>query len=640
VSLLCFLLLGPLLRQIQNHFEDPTIVIALDDSSSLSQVTDSTLLASVETQLSDLGNVLSRDFHVVYRTLGEDEEAESLGNSGFAHPESPLANLLSDIKADYEGRNLAAVVLASDGIYNQGPSPTFDTYAYPIHTLGLGDTIPKRDLNLQAVFYNQIAYQGNRFPLVAEISNEGFAGNSTQVQVIQNGQVLASQSISFAGPSQVQEVQFLLDATQEGLQRYTVRVSPLAEEFTTQNNQRSVYLDIVEGREKVLIAAASPHPDIKAIRAALEKNANYEITTFIPGLNDWEADKYDVVILHQLPSARIGIPVPVRRLLEEGASTWFIWGSQTNMQAFNQLNSVLEVGVRGNQRDQVTPIFQPNFARFRYSEENQGLTNRYPPVTVPFGGVALKNAGEVLFYQRVGSIDTNKPLWVFSTEEDNKQAVTLGSGLWQWRLQEYARTENQEAFDELVSKTVQYLSSKEDRRKFKVYPISNEFTESQPVILETEVYNDIYEEVYDQNIALSLRREGGDEITYSYTTSAANTRYRISGLEEGIYQFSATTSVDGEILTSTGAFTIKDLQLESLNLTANHALLRTLSEDTGGLYTTDYQELSNQLSNTPAQALIHTSEQFLPLVNLPWVFFLVLVLLTLEWVVRRYYGSY
>ncbi|MEL6537349.1 MAG: hypothetical protein AAFQ98_18145, partial [Bacteroidota bacterium] len=370
------------------------------------------------------------------------------------------------------------------------------------------------------------------------------------------------------------------------------------------------------------------------------KNANYEITTFIPGLNDWEADKYDVVILHQLPSARIGIPVPVRQLLEAGASTWFIWGPQTNMQAFNQLNNVLEVGVRGNQKDQVTPIFQPNFSRFRYSDENQGLTNRYPPVTVPFGGVSLKNAGEILFNQRVGSIDTNKPLWVFSTTEENKQAVTLGSGMWQWRLQEYARTTGQAAFDELVSKTVQYLSSKEDRRKFKVYPVANEFTESQAVILETEVYNDIYEEVYDKSISLTLSKDGEENTNYTYTTSAANTRYRISGLEEGIYQFSAATSVDGEVLNSTGAFTVKDLQLESLDLTANHALLRTLSEDTGGLFTTNLEALASELTNTQAQALIHSSEQFLPLVNLPWVFFLVLVLLTIEWVLRRYYGSY
>ncbi|MEL6538637.1 MAG: hypothetical protein AAFQ98_24675, partial [Bacteroidota bacterium] len=158
VSLLCFLLLGPLLRQIENQFEDPTIVIALDDSSSLAQVTDSTTLLAVENQLSDLGDQLSGDFKVVYRSLSAPEESEDLNPVGFSHPESPLATLLSDIKADYEGRNLAAVVLASDGIYNQGTSPTFETYAYPIHTLGLGDTLPKRDLNLKAVYYNQIAY--------------------------------------------------------------------------------------------------------------------------------------------------------------------------------------------------------------------------------------------------------------------------------------------------------------------------------------------------------------------------------------------------------------------------------------------------------------------------------------------------
>ena len=640
VSLLCFLLLGPLLRQIQNQYEDPTLVIALDNSSSLAQVNDSVALAGVVSALEALGESLEGEFAVEYRTLDGETTKESFANRSFSHPASPLSELLADVKADYEGRNLAGVVLASDGIYNQGPTPAYETFAFPVHTLGLGDTLPKQDLVLQAVFYNQIAYQGNRFPVVAEVLNEGFAGSRTQVRIRQQGQVLASQTVTFSAARQVQEVQFLLEAKTEGLQRYTVEVLPLEGEFTPRNNQRNVYLDVVEGREKVLLAAASPHPDLKALRTALEKNANYEVTVYIPSLQEYVPEKYDVVILHQLPSARQGIPAPIQQLLAEGASAWFIWGSQTNLAQFNQVNSVLEVTGRPGQTDQVTPIFQSSFSRFRYTDEHMGVVNRFPPVEVPFGTIQLKGAAEVLLQQRVGSVETSNPLWVVSTDEANKQAVLLGSGIWQWRLQEYARTQSQVAFDELVSKTVQYLSSKEDRRKFKVYPVVNEFTESEPVILGTEVYNDIYEPVYGQNISLTLTDEAGKTYDFAYATSPANTRYRIGGLVEGVYRLKATTTVDGEVLTSEGAFTVKDLQLEEMNLTADHALLRSLAEQSGGVYATEAEALRQVLESQPAQALIHTSEQFLPLVSLPWVFFLVLLLVTVEWVLRRYFGSY
>ena len=640
VSLLCFLLLGPLVRQIRNDYEAPTVVIALDNSSSLAQVSDSVALQAVANQLAELGESLEGDFRIEYRTFDTESEEAIVRGVRYDHPETPLADLITDVKADYEGRNLSALVLASDGIYNQGRSPAYEALAFPVYMLGLGDTLPKKDLNLQAVFYNKIAYQGNRFPLVAEVASEGYGNISTQIEVRQRGRVIAREMVAFDQSPQVKEVQFLLSAEEQGLQRYEVVVVPVADEFTTQNNRRGVYLDVVEGREKVLIAAAAPHPDVKAIRASLEKNANYEVKVFIPGLTDYEAEKYDVVILHQLPSVRHSLPGPVRGLIEDGASTWLIWGKQTNILQFNQVSTVLEMAASGNQTDQVTPIFEPNFSRFRYPDEYQGVANRYPPVTVPFGRVNMKTAAEVLFRQRVGNIETSKPLWVLSTGEAQKQAVTLGEGLWQWRLQEYNRQGSQQAFDELVSKTVQYLSTREDKRKFKVYPLANEYNENEPVILETEVYNDIYEEVYGQPITLSVTDEDGASTEYTYTTSAANTRYRLGGLQEGIYQYTATTSIDGEILYSTGAFTIRNRQLESLSLTANHALLRTVAEQSGGLYTTNPAEIEEALQAQPAQALIHTSEEYLPLVNMPWVFFLVLLLLSVEWVMRRYFGSY
>ena len=75
------------------------------------------------------------------------------------------------------------------------------------------------------------------------------------------------------------------------MQHYIIDVKPKADEFTTENNYRHAYIDVVEGKEKILIVAQAPHPDIKAIRYALEKNENYELSLFIPGLHEIKEDK-------------------------------------------------------------------------------------------------------------------------------------------------------------------------------------------------------------------------------------------------------------------------------------------------------------------------------------------------------------
>ena len=90
------------------------------------------------------------------------------------------------------------------------------------------------------------------------------------------------------------------------MQHYVVQVQAMEGEFTLQNNIKNVYIDVLDSKEKILVVAASPHPDIKAIRSIVERNENYEFEVYIPGLSP-EADrtfkpdnKYDLVIFHDM----------------------------------------------------------------------------------------------------------------------------------------------------------------------------------------------------------------------------------------------------------------------------------------------------------------------------------------------------
>ena len=71
------------------------------------------------------------------------------------------------------------------------------------------------------------------------------------------------------------QVTFQTSSTLKGVQHYVVDAQILKGEFTPRNNRRDVYLDIIDGKEKVLVLALATHPDIKAIRTVLEKNLNY-----------------------------------------------------------------------------------------------------------------------------------------------------------------------------------------------------------------------------------------------------------------------------------------------------------------------------------------------------------------------------
>ena len=646
-SLIAILILGPLLEQVKNAYVPPTYVIAVDNSLSIPASVDSMEALQLMEKVADLRNKLKdKDYEVFVRSFSGTIDELDLSEVDFSHPSSNLHQLLQSIRSDYEGKNLAGVVLLSDGIYNRGASPEYARYEYPIYTLGLGDTIPKKDINLNALYYNKVSYQGNKFPLVAEIDQNGFTGTSLEVTVQKDGQTLQRKMITLE--DNLQQVDFELEANDIGLQHYIVRVDTLGDEFTHVNNLGHAYIDIVEGKEKILLAAASPHPDIKALLSALEKNQNYEVTLYIPGIQEIPAatlasPDFNAIILHQIPSkAAVNLPTSINALIEKGISTWYILGDQSNLIAFNNENTTLSIQQMVDENDQVLPQLAPNFKLFKFNEAFYEALSWFPQVSVPYGEYSLKGSTETVLLQKVGNIATGKPLLVIGSSQNVKTAVLAGEGIWKWRLQEYAESGSGEGFDGFVSKIVQYLSSKEDRRRFKVYPLKNEFIDHEPVIFDSEIYNDIFDPVYNQTIELEITNEEGNSENYQFTTNPSNTRYHITGLDEGIYQYRAVAALDGKKYSTEGEFSIKKLQLENLNLTANHGLLKKVSGNSRGefFHPSEFNSLEERLLQKEVKSIIYSDEQFLPVINLWWFFVLLILLISVEWFLRKYNGSY
>ncbi|MEO1050378.1 MAG: hypothetical protein AAFX87_07120 [Bacteroidota bacterium] len=648
VSFLAILLLSPILKQIENTIEKPTIIIAVDNSSSVAQVLDSTQLEEISTKIKTLESSLKQaDYELEYRDLNGVKPDATFVPQDFSAQETNLGELLKSVQNEYEGRNLAGVIMLSDGIYNTGSSPVYSSFNFPVYTSGVGDTIPKSDLSLKNLLYNKISYQGNKFPLIAEIFNEGFVGETLNVSVRKGGELLDTKSVTLARDKQLTRLEFTLEAESSGLQRYQVEVSRKNGEFTYDNNIKQAYIDIVEGKEKILLIAPSPHPDIKAIKSAIETNSNYEFDMYIPGVSKREDEPsnvkdYDLVIFHQVPDRRSVTQSLMRKFNQEGTSTLILMGNETNIRAFNATNGLLRIDALPNEVDNITAVFNNGFSSFDLSNDLQESFVEFPPLTVPFGRINLVEGVDVLLYQRVGSIETKKPLLLVKSSAEGKRAVMMGEGIWRWRLNEYARTDDNKHFNELMVKIVQYLSSKEDKRKFKVYPVDDEFFDNEGVVFDSEVYNDLYERVYGNKIDLTITPEEGQSQNYSFVTSESNTRYRISGLQEGVYKFSASSEINGQIERVGGEFLVKKQQLESVNLTADFDLLRRLSDNSGGKFYPfeQLQDINQELTTKEAKGIIHSSENYLPLVNLKWIFFLLLGLISAEWFIRKFSGAY
>lgn len=644
ISFLAFFLLNPLLKTIFKEIEKPVIVIAQDNSRSLVTGKDSAFYqGEYRPKLEELISSLESEYEVKTFSFGE-KVTENIPWD-FREKQTDISQMLDEIHTRYSNRNVGAVILASDGIYNKGANPVFSSskIKFPLYAIALGDTSATRDLVLKKVMYNRIAYLGNRFPLEILIEARELEGKTTQLRISRGKETVFSKAIEIAGNPFHLSVPVQLDADQKGIQRYTVRLSTMEEETNFSNNVFDVYIDVLDGRQKIVMLVNSPHPDIRALRETIESSDNYETDVFyVKNFRASDIKKYNLAILHQVPSVKNPAGNLLQSISQEKIPVLFILGGETDWNGFNnQQTGVIISGARGKTTES-QPLLNKNFALFTLGEEARNYFRYFPPLQTPFGNYKLTPSANVLFYQKVGMVETGQPLVFFNSVSDKKNAVIAGEGLWRWRLNDFAQHKNHVIFNEFILKTVQYLALKENKNKFRITG-KNNFLENEPVAFDAELYNESFELINEPEINVEIINE--EEKKFPFVFSKTDNAYRLEAgvFPVGNYRYEARAKVADKILSATGEFSVSPIQVEAVTTVADHQLLFNLAEKHDGrmLFPGQLAEIPGLLeSREDIASVSYTQKKLSDFINLKWIFFLLLALLSMEWLIRKRNGSY
>jgi len=644
VFVLAFFLLKPLIKTIDRIIEKPLVVIAVDNSSSLMLSADSSLYREqLSNSMTKLGEDLGADYDLRFLRFGE-RVSEGIDSLDFKERATDFTQLYDYMFNTFSNRNLGAMVIASDAIYNRGSDPSygFDKLNIPVYTLALGDTITRKDLSISDVVHNRLAYLGNRFPLEIQIDASRLEGKSSNIQVLQGEKVLFENRVDFSNEREQKTIQLFLEAEKTGVQRYQVRAQAIEGEVTLTNNRRDIFIDVLDSRQKVLILAAAPHPDIAAIRAGINSNENYQVEVAMADVFDGKITDYSLVIFHQLPAkAALGLN-HVTQAVENTIPSLFIVGTETDKITLSKFGTGLDISNARAGLGSISPSFKKDFSQFSLSEECQAIFKKLPPLSAEIADLQSGPGLAVLLSQRVGVIETELPLLAFNTNSDFKSGILYGEGIWRWRLVSFLEANSHSAFDELLTKTVQYLASKEDKSLFRVNG-PDRVLETENVIFRAELYNESYEPINDSEVGIVIKDEEGND--YPFTFSPYNEGYRLDAgmMGPGNYSYIAKTSKNGEELNESGEFTVAPLQLESSRIRADHSSLFKLSERSGGsmFNWSDIDQMKAQIQGNTNLKSTSFEQRFLSdLINQRWLLFVLIALLSVEWLLRKRNGTY
>ncbi|MEO8887266.1 MAG: hypothetical protein ABI367_14465 [Mucilaginibacter sp.] len=641
VAIIAFLLISPLIRSVNYKPEKPLVLIAQDNSQSINTFKPKGFDAKkFVTELAQLKNQLGDQYEV--REFNFTHDVNEGLSTGFTGKQTDIAAALRGLNDRFVNQNIGAVILATDGSYNQGSDPQYEARNFKsnIYTIALGDTIARRDLLVGNVNYNKTAYLGNDFEI--EVLTEAYQskGENMSLTVTEDGRQVYNQIIAVNSDAFKKVVPIKLSADKKGIRKFNIHITPVKNELSVQNNDETIYVEVLDVKQKILVLYDAPHPDITVIKQAIEANKNYEVKTgLVTDLPGIKFSDYSLVMLYQLSPNSFGL---LSNQIKGKTPLWLVAAGQTDISSFNNQQKIIRLNIMGTlDMQEVFAQSVTDFASFTFSDSTRTKIAQMPPLMAPYGNYSLLG-GNVLFKQRIGAVPTTYPLFAFGTDNGKREAVLMGEGLWRWQLAEFKLYGNHHALEELFSQSIQYLTANANSQRFRVYPAKNIFDEGENVILNAELYNDALDPVNTPDVRVNFKNTVGKDYSYLFSKNGTSYQLDAGALPVGEYTYAASTKLGDHLFNASGQLTIKPLNLELRQSAANHQLLRSIAKQSGGkmLRPTELDQLPDLIrKNENIKTLVYENKHYSDIIDVKWIFFLILLLLTGEWFMRKREGE-
>ncbi|MGZ2368277.1 hypothetical protein ACXR6G_00640 [Ancylomarina sp. YFZ004] len=637
---LLFLLLNPRIKHSQERIEKPLLIWAQDNSRSLISNQDSSYYKSDYSKEVDavLENLKSK-YEIQKLSFGQ--EVKIVDDFNFSDQSSDYASLFSYLKSQIQASDQTQVILAGDGLYNKGNDPRFSVQEIkcPVHTIALGDEANQKDLSIVSLRSNKLAFLKSNTPVRVALKADFCSGEKLKFQVRSGSEILYRDTLSISVDDYFVEKDFFISPTQTGLQTYQLQIEPLKGELNLKNNRRELIVDVLDSKRKVAICYDSYHPDIAALQSAMQDKTNFSISLIDVSKKQVDFSDFNLMILYQLPSFKSKLDHFFSQLKSSRLPFMMILGGATEINSLNRLDIGLTL-VRENELFQNARIeFGSNFSLFEIDPVNRKTIENFPPLLSPMAKFNFSHEINVLGTQTIKGIPTELPLCVFTQSDEQKQCYILGEGIWRWKLQDYKENNSHDSFNGLINQMVQYLALRVKKNQLNVQ-YDRVYKETDPIQIEAQLYNKSYQSTNKADVKLLLKSENGKEFAYQFERSGNVYKLELNNLPKGNYQFEAKVKVLDQELKTKGAFIVSSVNLEAKNLKANPTLLKNLSELSGGQHfpLSQMSNLSESLlKNNNVKARISVETNFRSVLNFIWILCFIILLLVLEWFLRKYW---
>jgi hypothetical protein len=277
---------------------------------------------------------------------------------------SPLGDALRGVLAAHRGQPVAGVVFVSDGRSNAGEDPLHVAEAaarqtIPIFPVAAGAEEGPRNVRLAEVEVSPVVFALDPMTLSAVIEARGLKDTEATLILEQrvngnNWETLNTQRIALGEDGTLKRTTFRVVPKTVGEYEFRARVEEAGPELTLDDNEATAAVRVVRQQIRALLIAGSPSPEVQFLRNALQRDQHIEFSAWLqhadPGFrqpgdrplerlpNDAdELGRYDALILIDPDMKALGPQWPeliINFVAKDGGGLVFVPGELYSQQLF------------------------------------------------------------------------------------------------------------------------------------------------------------------------------------------------------------------------------------------------------------------------------------------------------------------
>ena len=624
------LIINPSFDQIKIAVEKPNLVVAIDNSSSVSHLKqDRSVLEFIENIKNN--NDLQNKFNINYYTFGESINASD--SITFSDKQTNISKAFTQLNQVYK-QTTSPTLLITDGNQTYGNDYQFSSNSYkqPIYPIILGDTITYTDLKIQQLNVNKYAYLKNKFPIEAILVYNGNSAISSKFIVKNGNTTVYSKALTFSKNNNSKVINFTLPANRVGVNNYKAILVPLESEKNTINNTKNFAVEVINQKTKIAIVSDFSHPDLGVLKKSIESNEQRSVfilssKNIINQINDFQ-----LIILYQ-PNNKFNAVFSQLEL--QNKNKFVIVGTKTSLSFLNKVSENYSHAIT-NQTENYLAELNSNYSPFVIDDLN---FESFPPLLSNYGEVKFNIPFQSILNKTVSGVSTNQTLLATFETNGRREAVLFGENLWQWRAQSYLNEKTFNAFDDLIGKLIQYLAYNKQKSRLNL-DYESFYNGSGNIIIKAEFFDKNY--VFDTRETLNVtvtNKASKDRKTFPLILKNNNYQVDLSSLPPSEYSFTVRTSKEN--ISKSGSFQILEYNVEQQFLNANVTKLQQLATNSLGssFFIDNTRGLVNDLLNDNRYVPIQkSSKNIIPLIDWKYLLAIIALSLSLEWFLRKYNG--